>query len=100
MSRLFLLALLLAATGCTWDDRPDGADAVRTSSDGYFDAEGEPQSSPLGGIPTEVEVIEPLDSDPATIDEAPVDLSQPAPTTGTADATSEVEEALTPGTER
>ena len=99
MSRLSLLALLLVVTGCTWEGRPDGADAVRTQSGGYFDAEAEPQSSALGGIPTEVEVIEPLDGAPPASD-APVDLSQPAPTTGTADNTSEVEEALTPGTER
>ncbi len=99
MFRLTALFLVLATTGCTWEGRPDGAEAVRTESGGYFDAEGQPQSSPLGGIPTEVEIIEPLDGTP-TPTEAPVDLSQPAPTTGTADNTSEVEEALTPGTEQ
>ena len=99
MSRLSLLVLLLVATGCTWEGRPDGADAVRTASDGYFDEDAQPQSTPLGGIPTEVEVIEPLEGAPPATD-APVDLSQPAPTTGTADSTTEVEEALTPGTER
>ncbi|MGB3541408.1 hypothetical protein [Rubrivirga sp.] len=99
MSRLSVLVLLLAATGCVWEGRPDGADAVRTASDGYFDADSEPQSSPLGGIPSEVEIVEPLEG-VAPVTDAPVDLSQPPPTTGTADATTEVEEALTPGTER
>ena len=99
-TRLLSTALLaLLVTGCTWEDRPDGAEAVRTTGDGFYESDAAPQSTPLSGIPTEVEVVEPLDGAETPTD-APVDLSQPAPTTGTADNTSEVEEALTPGTEQ
>ena len=94
-------ALLLAAlaTGCTWENRPDGAEANHTTIDGFYEDEGALASDPVYGIGTDAEVIEPIGGvDGPT--EAPVDLSQPAPTTGTADATSEVEEALTPGTEQ
>lgn len=95
--RLSALLLVVGLAGCTWEDRPDGADAVHSASDGYYEAEGAPQTTPLGGG-GDAEIVEPLD--PAAADAPPVDLTQPAPTTGTADQTSEVEEALTPGTEQ
>jgi hypothetical protein len=95
-----LLALALLA-GCTWEGRPDGAEPVHTASDGYYDDQGAPQTTPLGAG---AETIEPLDDDvTAPLGPAPgppVELTQPPPTTGTDDATSEVEEALTPGTEQ
>lgn len=107
LSPLLLFALALLA-GCTWDERPDGADAVHTDSDGYFDEDVDPTETPLGG--SGVELVEPVDSEilepvgdgagaPAGVGGAPVPLDQPVPTTGTEDNTSEVEEALTPGTE-
>ncbi len=86
-----LLALALLA-GCTWEGRPDGASAVHSAGDGYYEADGAPQATPLGG---DAETIEPLDAEVTP----PVERTQPSPTTGTADATSEVEEALTPGSE-
>ncbi len=91
--RFFALLLLVALTGCQWEGRPDGAEANHSNEDGYTD---DILGTPMG---TEAEVVEPLGGVP-TPGAAPVDLTQPAPTTGTADATSEVEEALTPGTER
>ncbi|PAP78216.1 hypothetical protein [Rubrivirga marina] len=95
-----LLALAVLA-GCTWEGRPDGAEAVHSASDGYYEDDGAPQTTPLGG---DAEVVEPLDAEVtaplAPAPGAPVELTQPPPTTGTADATSEVEEALTPGTEQ
>ncbi len=92
-------ALLLAAlaTGCTWEGRPDGASANHTTLDGYYDNGGVRELELSYEIATEP--IEPLDG-ATSPSAAPVDLTQPAPTTGTADATSEVEEALTPGTEQ
>ena len=94
------LFLAVFAAGCTWEGRPDGAAANHTTLDGYYDDDGVTVAGPEFG--TQAEVIEPLDGEsfPAAANEAPVDLTQPAPTTGTADATSEVEEALTPGTEQ
>lgn len=100
--------LLLAAlggtlvTGCAWEGRPDGASANHTTIDGFYEDEGALAADPVYGIGTEAEVVEPLDASEAIRPgmAAPVDLSQPAPTGGTADATSEVEEALTPGTEQ
>ena len=98
---LFLAAL---ATGCAWENRPDGASANHTTIDGFYEDEGALASDPVYGIGTEAEVVEPLggvgDIPESAANEAPVDLTQPAPTTGTVDATSEVEEALTPGTEQ
>ena len=97
MSLRISAALLLAAlaTGCTWVDRPDGAEANYSSPEDYESAaEG---IQPIYGLNPDVTV--PLDENAVLPSEAPVDLSQPAPTTGTADNTSEVEEALTPGTE-
>ena len=103
LSALVLLALV-PFVGCTWEGRPDGAAAVHTSSDGYFDDEGAPTEPPLGGrgletAPVDAELVEPLDGEP-TPGAAPVPLDQPAPTSGTEDNTSPVEEALTPGTEQ
>ena len=94
------LLLSVLATGCMWEGRPDGAAANHASIDGVYKDEGVLRTDPIYGV--EAEVIEPLDGEsfPAAANEAPVDLTQPAPTTGTADATSEVEEALTPGTEQ
>ena len=97
ISALLLLAAL--ATGCTWEGRPDGASANHATIDGFYEDEGALATDPMYG--TQAEVIEPLDGEAsAAANEAPVDLTQPAPTTGTLDATSEVEEALTPGTEQ
>ena len=95
ISAAVLLAVLV--TGCAWEGRPDGAAANHSAPDGVYDNEGLRVSDPLYDVSDEITV--PLDGvgDPAA---APVDLSQPAPTTGTADNTSEVEEALTPGTEQ
>lgn len=97
MLRVLPFLGLLALTACTWEGRPDGAEAIHSSSDGYYETDAAPQSTPLGGVPTEVEIVEPIDTGASA---APVDLTQPPPTTGTDDTTSEVEEALTPGTER
>ena len=91
--RVLALLALAALVGCQWEGRPDGASAVHSASDGYYEDEGMPQTTPLGG---EAEVVEPLDAAASP----PVDLTQPPPTTGTEDGTSEVEEALTPGTEQ
>ena len=98
ISALLLLAAL--ASGCTWEGRPDGASANHATIDGFYEDEGALASDPMYG--TQAEVVEPLDGEipAAAANEAPVDLTQPAPTTGTVDATSEVEEALTPGTEQ
>ena len=100
---------LPAFAGCTWEGRPDGASAVHTDSDGYFDDEYGDDAG-LDGISgvdatLDVPVVDPvmgdeaLPSGAATAD-SPVPLDQPAPTTGSADNTTEVEEALTPGTEQ
>ena len=108
MTRLLPLLALLVAAGCTWEGRPDGADAVHTDSDGYYDDEY--RDGGLDGIEgvdatLDVPVVDPvmgdeaLSSGAATAD-SPVPLDQPAPTTGTFDTTTEVEEALTPGTEQ
>ncbi len=104
--RLFAPLLLLALlAGCTWEGRPDGADAVHTASDGYFDDGIDPTETPLGdgGIqplaPVDAEIIEPP-GDASAPGAAPVPMGQPAPTSGTIDNTSEVEEALTPGSEQ
>ena len=105
LARLFpvLLAVVLF-TGCTWEGRPDGASAVHTASDGYFDGQEDPVDTPLGGRmdivdPVDGEIVEPL-GDVASPAAPPVPTAQPAPTTGTDDNTSEVEEALTPGSEQ
>ncbi|WP_412070188.1 hypothetical protein [Rubrivirga sp. IMCC43871] len=95
--RLTALVLVAGLAGCTWDDRPDGAEAVHSASDGYYGEYG-PQATPLGGDLVDAEVIEPLDGG-AGVD-APIPTPQPVPTTGPSDTTTEVEEALTPGTER
>ena len=92
--RVSALLVLAALVGCQWEGRPDGAEAVHSASDGYYEVDGAPEATPLGG---DAEVVEPLGTGGSG---APVDLTQPPPTTGTEDATSEVEEALTPGTER
>ena len=97
ISAVLLVAVL--ATGCAWENRPDGAQANHTTIDGFYEDEGALAADPVYGIGTDAEVIEPIGGVGGPAD-APVDLSQPAPTTGTADATSEVEEALTPGTEQ
>ena len=93
-SAAVLLAVL--ATGCTWEGRPDGPAAMHTTSSDTYYNDGDRVSDPLYDGD---EITVPLEGvgDPAG---APVDLSQPAPTTGTFDTTSEVEEALTPGTEQ
>ena len=102
--RLSALLALVALVGCQWEGRPDGAEANHATSDGYYDADVAPQATPLGGRVEvveplgDVEVVEPVDG-VAAPGAPPVDLTQPPPTTGTVDATSEVEEALTPGTE-
>ena len=102
---------LLAFAGCTWEGRPDGASAVHTDSDGYFDDEYSDDAG-LDGISgvdatIDVPVIDPtMGDDEAAVAssqqarDSPVPLDQPAPTTGSADNTTEVEEALTPGTEQ
>ena len=108
MTRLLPLLVLLAAAGCTWEGRPDGADAVHTDSDGYYDDEyGDGGLDGIEGVDAtlDVPVVDPvmgdeaLPSGAATAD-SPVPLDQPVPTTGPLDATTEVEEALTPGTEQ
>ena len=80
--RFSVLLALVALTGCQWEGRPDGAAAVHSAGDGYYEAEAAPQATPLGGA----EVVEPLD--PAG---APADLTQPPPTPNTSGATSEVD---------
>ena len=92
MIRLSALVLVTVLAGCQWEGRPDGGSAVHTG--------GVDQMGDLDPALREAEIIEPLDSEPIGPEaQAPVDLTQPPPTTGTADNTSEVEEALTPGTE-
>ena len=89
-----LLALPLATAGCQWEGRPDGGAAAERTGDVRQPA------ARLDPVPlNEGPVVEPVEGVDAP-DAAPVDLTQPPPTTGTADATSEVEEALTPGTEQ
>ncbi len=90
--------LTVLATGCAWEGRPDGAAANHTPIDGIYNNEGIRTSDPAYDINREITV--PLDGVTSNPAAAPVDLTQPAPTTGTADNTSEVEEALTPGTEQ
>ncbi|WP_412062230.1 hypothetical protein [Rubrivirga sp. IMCC45206] len=100
--RLTALALVAGLSGCMWEGRPDGAEAVHSASDGYYGEYG-PQATPLGGDLVEAEVIEPLDGSAGTVGDgvaAPIPTPQPVPTTGPSDTTTEVEEALTPGTER
>lgn len=96
ISAVLLLSVL--ASGCVWGDRPDGAAANHTPQGGVYNNGGTRTSDPLYDMNTEITV--PLDDAATSPTQAPVDLTQPAPTTGTADATSEVEEALTPGTEQ
>ena len=94
---LLLLAFSLAA-GCAWEGRPDGAEAVHSASDGFGDLD--PTATPLGGVPLERPIVEPLDGPntlPGPVADAPVPITQPPPTTGTDDQVSPVEEALTPG---
>ena len=110
--RLPLLALLLVAAGCTWEGRPDGADAVHTDSDGYYDdryGDGYDDGGldGIGGVDAtlDVPVVDPVMGDEAlpeagTTRDSPVPLDQPVPTTGPLDTTTETEEALTPGTEQ
>ena len=95
ISAAVLLAVL--ATGCTWEGRPDGAAANHSTPDGVFDNDGMRVSDPVYEDSDEITIPLEGSTNPAA---APVDLSQPAPTTGTDDNTSEVEEALTPGTEQ
>lgn len=102
LSASILLLALVPLVGCTWEGRPDGSAGVHSDSDGYFDDGVDPIETPLGGGPIVSDVeepVEPLGDDALAPTEAPVLLDQPAPTTGTDDNTSEVEEALTPGTE-
>ena len=91
--RLLTVAVLVALAGCQWEGRPDGGSAVHTGGVDQIDA--------MSAADREAEIIEPLDGAPIEPRaDAPVDLTQPPPTTGTADNTSEVQEALTPGTEQ
>lgn len=92
---LCLLALAPLAA-CTWEGRPDGADAVHTAGDGYFDDGNEVTDTPLGGSATEpAGIVEPLDTQiaPPASDGA---VTLP-PTTGAGDDVSATAEALTPG---
>ena len=84
--RLTAFIALAALAGCTWDSRPDGASAVHSASDGYYESEAAPQTTPLGGG-GDAEVVEPL-GDEIT---PPVELTQPPTTADTPDATSEVD---------
>lgn len=98
-SAALLLLALAPLAACTWEGRPDGAEAVHTDGDRYFDDGNAVTHTPLGGtagtLPDAAEVVEPLPTgDPGA---APVPTDQPAPTTGTDDEVSAVEEALTPG---
>lgn len=107
--RALPLFALLLVTGCTWEGRPDGASAVHTDSDGYYEDEYGDDAG-LDGISgvdasLDVPVVDPMMGDEAlpsgqATRDSPVPLDQPAPTTGTADNTTEVQEALTPGTEQ
>ena len=109
MTRLAPLLALLVVAGCTWEGRPDGADAVHTDSDGYFNDRVYDDGG-LDGIrgvdaTLDVPVVEPVMGDEAlpsgeATQDSPVPLDQPVPTTGSFDTTTEVEEALTPGTEQ
>ena len=96
ISAAVLLAVLV--TGCAWEGRPDGASGNHTPIDGTYDNEGIRTSDPVYDVSDEITV--PLDDAQITPSAAPVDLTQPAPTTGTDDNTLEVEEALTSGTEQ
>lgn len=92
---LFALAPL---TACTWEGRPDGADAVHTASDGYFDDGNEATDTPLSGtrgLPPAADVVEPLDTQ-TTLPSSDGAVTLP-PTTGTSDDVSATAEALTPG---
>ena len=97
----FLLLALAPLAACTWESRPDGADAVHAASDGFYDDGNEAVDTPLGsgrGLP---EAAAAGDALPIQLPEggvdAPVPTPTPAPTTGTEDDVSAVEEALTPG---
>lgn len=97
--RLFaaLLALGLLA-GCTWDERPDGGDPLHRGDEDFYRTLDD---QALERDYAEADPYDPYDREALpTVSEAPVPLPQPVPTTGPADATSEIEEALTPGTER
>ena len=94
---LTLVALSALAVGCTWEGRPDGPAVMHTTSSDTYYNEGDRVSDPLFDGTRDLTV--PLNDEAALPSEAPVDLTQPAPTMGTDDNTSEVEEALTPGTE-
>ena len=108
MSRLLPLLALLLVAGCTWEGRPDGADAVHTDRGGYFDDEyGDGGLNGIEGVDATLDapVVEPLQGGEALPEagatrDAPVPLDQPVPTTGPLDTTTETEEALTPGTEQ
>lgn len=97
-SALLLLALAPLAA-CTWEGRPDGADAVHTASDGFYDDGNEAVETPLGserGLPEDAAAAGALPTGlPAADADAPIPT--PAPTTGTDDDASAVEETLTPG---
>ena len=106
--RLSLLLLLVLAplAACQWEGRPDGAEAVHSASDGYYEPGVEPTDTPLGGgplvpaYPVDAEIVEPLDPNAPLPDAAPVPQTRPAPTSGTEDTISPVEEAPTPGTDQ
>lgn len=98
MLRLLALVLVAGLAGCAWESRPDGGEAVHSDA-----ASGEagvygPRAAPLGGDLVDAEVIEPLDGSVGA--DAPIPTPQPAPTTGPSDATPEVDEAPSPGTDR
>ena len=97
--RLLAAALALGLlAGCSWDDRPDGGDPLHQGEDDFArDLDGRA----LQRDAAEADPFDPYDAEALpSVSEAPVPLPQPVPTTGSADATSEIEEALTPGTER
>ena len=103
LSATALLVALVSLAGCTWENRPDGADGAHADSDGYFRDGVDAVDTPLGdgGVqplgPVDDELVEPLD-------DANAAGATPAPTAplspGTDDPTTDVEEPLTPGTER
>lgn len=84
--RLTAFLALVVLAGCTWEGRPDGASAVHSASDGYYEGDAAPQTTPLGGG-GDGELVEPLDDEITP----PVELTQPPPTPDTPDATSEVD---------